>query len=104
MVDLNKVTVAAFADELKKIGGVMSFLSKGFKNLGTVGRRSMSGHGDLVKKIYQRGAKKGGILGGVKGLAKSPYGSTAAAAGTLGAAGYGGYRAVTGGGNRQQRL
>jgi hypothetical protein len=97
----NERTVSAFTDELEKIGGALSFLSKGFKNLSSLGRRSWGQHRDLATKIYQRGAKKGGTWGGISGLARSPYGSSAAAAGTLGAAGYGGYKAVTG--NPQQQ-
>lgn len=101
-MDFNETTLTGFNDEMEKIGGIGSVLSKGFKNLGTVGKRSLGQHKNLITKLYQRGAKGGGgVMGGLKGLAKSPYGSMAAAAGTAGLAGYGGYRMLRG--NKQQR-
>lgn len=111
MDDYNRVVMAAFEDELEKIAeaelektaGWTSFLSKGFKNLGTIGKRSLGQHKDLITKLYQRGAKGGGgVWGGIKQVARSPYGSMAAAAGTTGLAGYGAYKAL-GGGRPAQR-
>jgi len=81
----------------------MSFLSKGFKNLGTLGRRSWGEHKNLATKIYQRGAKKGGVWGGITGLAKSPYGSAAGAAGLTGMAASGMYNAMPRFGQQQQQ-
>ena len=104
---MDNATRNAFYDEFEKIGaikesGVMSFLSKGFRNLGNVGKKSLGQHKRSVSKLYQKGAKSGGKWGGVKQVAKSPYGSMGAAAGTAGLAGYGGYKAVTGDGGQRR--
>lgn len=102
---MNMYTRDALFDELEKIdkeAGVGSFLAKGFKSLGStaknIGRKgALKGHGSNIKGLYQAGAKgKGGVWGGVKRVAGSPYGQMGAAAGTAGLAGYGGYKALGG--------
>lgn len=102
---MNERMMKAFAEELSSIqkeAGIGSFLASGFKSLGTVGKRSLSQHGDVLKKLWARGQRGGGgTWGGIKQIAKSPYGRMAAAAGLTGLAGYGAYRAIRG--NRQQQ-
>ena len=83
---MNEITLAAFNDELEAItkeAGIGSFLmkglrgfkssAKGVKQLGF--KKSMGRHGQAIKGMYQRG---GGGWGGVKQVAKSPYGAMAA--------------------------
>jgi hypothetical protein len=123
----NEIAAAAFADELEKIAqatmekqaGLGSFVMRGIKGWqgaaakaskaaqGLKGGRTWGSHLDVMKKLYTRGAKQGGgWWGGVKGVAKSPYGAMAGTAGLGGLAAYGGYRAATApfrGGSRQPR-
>lgn len=97
---LMSITEAAFLDELGKIkeAGVMSFLGSGFKGIGglmtgtgmkafSTAAKKSGGHFAHAKKLYQKGAervakgadKPAGWWGGVKEVAKSPYGQMAAA-------------------------
>lgn len=107
MYDHDEITMSAFHNELEKIGGLGKFLIKGIRGWqSTIGRAgasagkrqlTLSKHKDLVKKLYTRGAKDGGgVWGGVKGVARSPYGAMAGTAAIGGAAAYGGYKAVAG--------
>lgn len=94
----------AFQDEYQEIakeaiaGGAMRFISAGFKNLGRAAskgsfkplagasaKEGRLGAIDKIKGYYQKGADKGGWWGGVKQVAKSPVGQTAAAVGTVAA-------------------
>lgn len=112
MHDHNDITMNAFHDELEKLGGLGKFLMKGVRGwqsaIGRAGASSgkrqltLGKHKGLVKKLYTRGAKDGGgVLGGIKGVARSPYGAMAGTAGIGGLAAYGGYKALGGGGHRQ---
>jgi hypothetical protein len=119
MDDYNAVIAAAFEDELEKIGmaelektaGIGSFLMKGIKGwqgaakgaaqaAKGAGGRTWGSHLGSIKKMYQQGAKKGGMWGGVKRVAKSPYGAMAGTAGVGGLAAYGGLNAISGGGGQ----
>lgn len=121
MDDYNAIVVAAFEDELSKIAtvelekvaGIGDFLMKGIRGWGAAakgaraaaagvkGAKGWGSHFGSIGKLYQQGANKGGIWGGVKRVAQSPYGAMAGTAGIGGLAAYGGYKAL-GGGQRQQ--
>jgi hypothetical protein len=104
---MNEQIMRAFADEMETIqkeAGIGSFLASGFKGLGTVGKRSLSQHGDILKKLWARGQRGGGgTWGSIKQIAKSPYGRMGAAAGLTGLAGYGAYKATLGRDRRRQQ-
>lgn len=105
---INEVTIAAFEDEMEKIGGIGDYLIKGIRGWQSAFRgaakaakhpgvlrkgaptyKSWGDHGRSIKRLYQRGAKDGGWTGGVSKVLKSPYGAMGATAG-LGAAAVGG--------------
>lgn len=117
---------AAFIEELTAIqktaaapigllSRAKSFLGGGFSQIGHAlgpaekgvttmaqrfGAKKPMGMGEHIKSIYQKGAKgEGGMWGGIKGVAGSPYGQAAAAGGTLIGAGALGHAALSG--NRQ---
>ena len=85
---MDHVTMAAFTDELSKIAGVGGFLVKGIKAWGSSARgagklglgTALKRHGGAIKKLYQSGAGQGGVWGGVKRVAQSPYGAMGAVA------------------------
>ena len=108
----NEIATSAFEDELEKIAasdmekmsGLGDFLVKGIKGwqwagrgaaraAEGVGRRTWSSHPGLIKKIYQKGAKKDGWIGGIRNVAKSRYGAMGGTAGLGALAAYGGYKA-----------
>jgi hypothetical protein len=95
----------AFLDELSEIEK-KAFLGGLAKGLGVLGRLGAEGSKKVSLKglarggrmAYRRGAAEGGgVLGGLKGLAKSPTGQAIGAAGTLGLAGYGGLKMLSSG-------
>lgn len=109
---INDTTIAAFEDEMEKIGGIGDFLVKGIRGWqgafrgaaraakhpgvlrrGAAKAKSWGDHGRTIKKLYQRGADKGGWTQGVSKVLKSPYGAMGATAG-LGAAAVGGAAAA----------
>lgn len=101
---MDEQTMKAFADEMEKISGIGSFLASGFRSLGTIGKRSWGQHKDILKKLWERGQRGGGgTWGGIKQIAKSPYGRMGAAAGLTGLAGYGAYKATLGRDRQQPR-
>jgi hypothetical protein len=115
-MEYNQIVIAACADELEKIAGIGNFLIKGIKGWqgafsgaanaakGIKGAKSWGSHVGTIKKLYGQGASKGGWWGGVKRVARSPYGAMGATAGIGGLAAYGGYKALPNfGGNQQQR-
>lgn len=85
------------------VSGLGSMLTKGVRGFGAAakgGRKVLGegGHLASIKKMYAQGAgKSGSMAGGLKRLAKSPYGAMAGTAGLGGLAGYGGYKALGGG-------
>lgn len=107
--------------EMEKAAGIGDFLIKGIKGWQSAARqaakaatpagvaaqaagsarkvgRTWGSHPGLIKKIYQKGARQGGegikgVWGGVKRVAKSPYGAMAGTAGVGGLAAYGAYKA-----------
>ncbi|MCK4306558.1 MAG: hypothetical protein KAY24_20110 [Candidatus Eisenbacteria sp.] len=93
----------AFLNELTEIEktAFVGTLAKGFGVLGRLGAKgakkvSLKGLARGGRTAYRRGAaNKGGMWGGIKGLAKSPAGAAAGAVGTLGLAGYGGVKALS---------
>lgn len=116
---------SAFLDELTSIQklaaaplGLLArakgFLGGGFSQIGKAlgpaekgvttmaqrfGAKKPMGLGEHIKSIYQKGAKgEGGMWGGIKGVAGSPYGQAAAAGGTLIGAGALAHKALGGGG------
>ena len=108
MEHINDVTIAAFEDEMEKIGGIGDYLVRGIRGWqgafrgaakaakhpgvlqkGVPRYKSWSDHGRSIKRLYQRGAKDGGWTGGVGKVLKSPYGAMGATAG-IGAAAIGG--------------
>lgn len=127
----DEITMAAFNDELEKISlaemdktaGIGSFFAKGIRGWqsaakgaakaakhpgvlkpGAAQGKSWGSHFGSIKKMYQQGANRGGgVWGGVKRVAKSPYGAMAGTAGAAGLAAYGGYKALPRLGSQQQQ-
>lgn len=127
----DEITMAAFSDEIEKIAqaemekaaGIGDFFMKGIKGWQSAARgaaqaakhpgvvrrgatqgKSWGSHFGTIKKMYQQGANKGGgVWGGVKRVAKSPYGAMAGTAGVGGLAAYGGYKALPRFGSQQQQ-
>jgi hypothetical protein len=108
---MNEVMLAAFTDELDQItkeAGIGSLVMKGLRGWRgaakgfTSGSRSLGSHGASISKLYRQGAKGApgmkGVLGGVKRVARSPYGAMGAVAAPVVAApmaaGYMGGRAA----------
>ena len=81
MSNLDETTVVALVDELEKIGGLGSFLTRGIKGWGNIGRRSLGQHAGIIKNIAQKGYKKGGVWEAAKRLGKTRYAPMAATAG-----------------------
>jgi hypothetical protein len=89
---MNEITKTAFFDELEKIGiDPLGYLGGGVKQWGKLLQGNFGktptdpktgqeiGHLANIGKIWERGsANKGGILGGLKNVAKSRYGQMAA--------------------------
>jgi len=126
--ELEKIAQAT----MEKTAGPLDFLAKGIKGWQSAARsaakaatpagvaaraagsarlpgRTWGSHPGLIKKIYQRGARQGGeglrgVWGGVKGVAKSPYGAMAGTAGVGALAAGGAYNALPSfRGNQQQQ-
>ncbi len=113
MYDYDDVTMRAFDDELEKIAGLGSFISKGLRGWKNVakgaskasqgeGKRTWGSHLGTIKKMYQKGAARGdaGVMGGIKNVARSRYGAMAGTAGIGGLAAYGGANMLRGGAKR----
>jgi hypothetical protein len=107
---IDDVTVRAFTDEIEKISGIGSFISKGVKALKLAPHTSLKQHGAAVSNLWRGGSKAlgstgnpKGFLGGAKALWKSPYGHAAGTAALGGTAAYGGYKMMAGDGGRRRR-
>lgn len=108
---IDTTSLAALTDEIGRIkeAGIGNFLRggvQGFRNL--IGGKGLStaaknvgGHGQLLHRIYSKGAANGGgMWGGLKSIGKSRYGQMAGTA-ALGAGGlYAGSKMI---GSRQQQ-
>lgn len=102
---MEPISMSAFTEEfceIAKNAGVLGFLGKGLGHMGHVlrgksvpGATAAGGIGKHVKSLWGAGSEaakaKGtsGFLGGLKGVAGSPYGQMAAAGAVPIAAGYG---------------
>lgn len=112
---MNEIMTAAFFKELENIqkeAGLGSFLIKGIKGLGGVGktvkelgvRGALKQHGKGVKGAWKRGVspvgaegpKRGGWWEGAKEVARTPEAAMAGTAGLGGLAAYGAGKAVLG--------
>lgn len=83
--------MAAYADEMRKLGGIGTFIGRGLKQLGALGglakKKGLSGLGGSLKEYYKRH--------GAGGLARK-FAPGAAVLGGGGLAAYGAGRATFG--------
>ena len=94
----------SFLEELTEIEKLsfLGGLAKGFSVLGRLGAQgakkvSIGGLARGGRAAYRKGAAGGGgVMGGLKGFARSAPGQAAGAASVGGLAGYGAYRGLTG--------
>ena len=99
-------TEEAFFDELGKIkeAGFGKFITKGLRGWTSVakGKTPIGSVWKGLKSSYARGAKDGGVLGGIRGAMGSTAGSMVAIPTTLAAGGAVAHKALGGGGQRRQ--
>lgn len=103
MRELDNVTMSALVDEVEKIAGFGSFLTRGIKGWGRLAtsNRGLGTHWRGIKNIARKGYQKGGAWEAAKRLGRSRYGAMAGTGAIGGLAGYGAYKAVTGDRSRQ---